>query len=374
MTRNLHPHFATALTVVLVTACADDTFSRPDEETLRTHPVALSVYTPTTRGALVSPHSLCEQGIGVFAFHQKAKSNGLPTDFNKNSGEPNFMSNQLIRPEVIAPGEYGVWNYTPHKYWPNNPGDRLSFFAYAPYNPAMAWEDLQLKTNLDGTKITKHYILEDDVADQRDLLWADPLLNQQKPTTNAPLQFNFQHLCARLSTSAIVNVETTSIYVTVDEVKIEGAFLTSGDVVYTPADHQLLWQNLTGGITSQAYYPFRASWVADPDLGLIYKTFRVNTEERYINEEEGFMYLIPHTQDITVTATVSQRSSTTDFCKSFVIAKTIPAMALEGGKAYNLRLSIILTPVTFTGTVDANWSLTTTTYTSPDNGDSWTND
>ena len=310
-------------------------------------------------------------GIGVFAFYQKAKSNGYPTDFNKNIGEPTFMYNQKVE-RTTTDGTTYTFEYSPKKYWPNNTNDQISFFAYAPYDETTAWEDLQLVTNLKGTKITRDYVIEDNVEDQTDFLWADPLLNVKTSDVAGTIDFAFSHLCSRLSVSAKVNEKAKSIYVTVDKVTIKGKFTTSGTLVYLPEDGSSSWTDLDGMDETNTYTPFKASYVPDPESGEpVYKTFVVGTQKQYVHGDKGFTFVLPGTQDIEMTAVVSQRSSTTDFVKSYTITNTFPAMKLQANKAYNFFLNITLTPVTFTGIVDADWSTGTETYTSPDNGNTW---
>lgn len=66
------------------------------------------------------------RGFGVFAYDQGTSD---ILTYNKERIDPNFMFNQQVTWQ--AP----FWEYDPVKYWPNNPGNRLSFFAYAPYDP-----------------------------------------------------------------------------------------------------------------------------------------------------------------------------------------------------------------------------------------------
>ena len=310
-------------------------------------------------------------GVGVFAFHQKAKSNGVPVDFNKNTGNPDFMYNQKVERTTDDGVEY-AFVYSPKKYWPNNPNDQLSFFAYAPYEEGTAWEDLKLETNLKGDRISRHYVIEDKVEDQTDFMWANPVLNLKSSDVAETVGFDFSHLCSRLGVSAIVNEKAKSIYVTVDKVTIKGRFTTSGTLVYLPADGSRSWTGLEGMDETSTYVPFKASYEPDPESGeLVYRTFVVDTLKQYVHGSKGFTFVLPGTQDIEMTAVVSQRSSTTDFVKSYDIVKTFPAMTLEEGKAYDFFLNITLTPVTFTGEVDADWSASVETYTSPDNGNTW---
>lgn len=49
--------------------------------------------------------------------------------YENTSVSPDFMFNQHV---TFSSGE---WTYNPVKYWPNESGDYVSFFAYAPYEP-----------------------------------------------------------------------------------------------------------------------------------------------------------------------------------------------------------------------------------------------
>lgn len=82
----------------------------------------------TRATALTTLESLQAEGQGFAVF---AYDNGTHNivDYCKERIDPNFMFNQQVT--WHAP----YWQYAPVKYWPNNPGARLSFFAYAPYNP-----------------------------------------------------------------------------------------------------------------------------------------------------------------------------------------------------------------------------------------------
>lgn len=378
-----------AAAAILIAACAascsKEPFAGVRQEAGR--PVVFSAYagSAATKAASMDPDGLLGhwvdssstyvpgRGIGVFAFHQKAKSNGYPNLFGKNTGKPGFMYNQKVE-RVSDDGVSYRFEYSPEKYWPNNPGDLVSFFAYAPYDETAAWEDLRVETNLDGTKITRDFVIEEAVEDQTDFLWADPVLNMSAPGVDTAVDFDFTHLCSRLSVSAKVNEKAKSIYVTVDKVAITGRFTTSGTLVYLPEDGSRSWDRLAGFDKATTYVPFEATFKAGPDGGEpVYTTFVADTLKQYVHGEKGFTFVLPGTQDIQLSAVVSQRSSTTDFVKSYTITRDFPAMALQPGKAYNFFLNITLTPVIFTGSVDAVWTTGEEAFISPDNGNTWHN-
>ena len=65
-------------------------------------------------------------GLGVLAYHTKQTA----WSSAKSSSTPNFMYNQKVE---WSSGS-SAFAYTPLKYWPNTEGDKISFFAYAPYD------------------------------------------------------------------------------------------------------------------------------------------------------------------------------------------------------------------------------------------------
>ena len=47
----------------------------------------------------------------------------------KNTVTAGYMYNQAVEYD----SKTSAWTYSPVKYWPNRDGDKISFFAYAPY-------------------------------------------------------------------------------------------------------------------------------------------------------------------------------------------------------------------------------------------------
>jgi len=94
------------------------------------------------------------------------------------------------------------WSYTPVKYWPNNPGDKVSFFAYAPYAP-----DEHVSISIPSGLVEKPTVVfsvEDNVENHTDLVWGVnestgfPFLNQTKQSVNGNIKFTFKHALARI--------------------------------------------------------------------------------------------------------------------------------------------------------------------------------
>ncbi|MBQ1275710.1 MAG: hypothetical protein IIY15_00705, partial [Flavobacteriales bacterium] len=70
------------------------------------------------RSGILDDNNLSD--FGVFASYTKSE------DWTAESGF-NFMFNQFVKKVGDA------WNYTPKKYWPTKQGEKISFWAYAPY-------------------------------------------------------------------------------------------------------------------------------------------------------------------------------------------------------------------------------------------------
>ena len=285
-------------------------------------------------------------GIGVFAFYQKAKSNGWPSDFDKYTDNPNFMYNQKLE-RTTTDGSSFKFEYSPRKYWPNNTNDQLSFFAYAPYKEGTAWEDLQMEVSLKGDRISRRYVVEPKVEDQTDFMWADPVLNLKKTDLSGPIDFEFKHLCAKIGVSCKVNTDDDNAFVTVDRVVVRAKFNVSGEYVYDTAAGTAAWETLAPSALAEDYVQFNAG---SPEDGQ-----RVRTETANVGGESSYLFPLPGVQDIVLSAVISQHNG--DNIISGEATETFPSMRLEEGKAYNFFLNITVKPIDIGTVAVAEWSV-----------------
>ena len=179
-------------------ACAD--VERQQEENLV--PIAFSAVVsgdmPLTRAAheIGDDATLQANGFGVFACYT-----GLHK-YSESDANASFMYDQKV--EWSAANSH--WVYEPLKYWPNGEGEAtsvtgenphyVSFFAYAPYsdgsNPCIP----SFSRFGEQTNAWLMYRLAENVEDQVDLLYADPLLDCTKPAVDEKLCFVFKHALA----------------------------------------------------------------------------------------------------------------------------------------------------------------------------------
>lgn len=213
---------AALLAVTLILAgCNGFTEPSDRQEPVEDLPVGFSVYTlrqqqtkAGTPGEVtiteLQTGSLKDAGFGVFAYHNTSAYAG--------NLAPDFMYNQQVK--YSSPS----WGYNPVKYWPNNTGEMLSFFAYAP------WVDVNEATGRvtdasSGTGImalSSHtatgdplvsYASTADLAKGVDLCWADAatLRDRTRPNVTDKVQMNFKHATAKLNVQIDAAVDATTV-------------------------------------------------------------------------------------------------------------------------------------------------------------------
>ena len=218
---------ATVLLLALMAgqACTDTDQLQPEEQerTAIVFSAVVSGDMPLTKAAneIDDNDHLQSAGFGVFAcytgLHKYAESNA-------NSS---FMYNQKLE------WSSGNWWYNPVKYWPNGEGDAtdvtgdnpyyVSFFAYAPYSDG---SNACIPSYIHEQELGDPWILyrlSDDVADQVDLLYAQPLLDQKKPKIGSKLEFTFKHALACIGDNVKISssADGTGFVIRLKEVKID---------------------------------------------------------------------------------------------------------------------------------------------------------
>ncbi len=132
-----------------------------------------------TRATILTKELLHEKGFGVFAYYTKKDT---WSEFDKSIA-PNFMNNT----KVTSDNNGVAWDYSPLKYWPHDKQEKVSFFAYAPYNELYS---------IEGTRMV--YNVPQDIQQQSDLCWSITDTDDLSYGTvgNDKITFRFRHALA----------------------------------------------------------------------------------------------------------------------------------------------------------------------------------
>lgn len=167
-----------------------------------------------SRASSVNEEYVKTTGFGVFAYYT-----GPKTFAELTAPTANFMNNQ----KVMYDNTKTEWTYSPVRYWPNGENDRVSFFAYAPYNQNIALTVKPVTT--DGKTTNKpviSYVAYDKTASnpigqQTDLLYTAPVEDQVKPNINEKIKFEFKHALSRIAFTVKCAVDQVGVGGVLDE-------------------------------------------------------------------------------------------------------------------------------------------------------------
>lgn len=298
--------------------------------------------------AITNIGDLQGNGFGVFAFYTET------ADFVAgNNATPNFMNNQKV--------EYtsGAWTYSPLKYWPNNDGDKVSFFAYAPYDANKTWS---------ADKIA--YTVENDVKDQVDLLFAPAQANKTKQGINDKITFEFKHALARIGFSVAYAADEltpaderidANTKITINKIVLrkkgattetEGVFYQSGNLNVTATNVDAAW---TPNADLQAFTLTAADNFDANELN------STTAKLPLLNKADSYVMIIPQNTEFEVyveyTVTTTDASLTGNSGMSEIknkITTAVDPIDFKANKSYTLNLVLGMTSVKVNASV-ANW-------------------
>lgn len=213
---------AIAVLLTLFAGVACNEIERPEEKMV---PISFSaavsdgIATRAT-GMIGDDASLQAGGFGVFGCYT-----GLH-NYSESDANSSFMYNQEL--EWVTGDAH--WEYNPVKYWPGEEGHKVSFFAYAPYSECNGTGCIPSCVRYQETADPwVMYRIAEDPAQQVDLLYATPLLDQTKMAVNERLEFTFKHALACVGDN--VTISTSATGVTLKEVSIDYTLTAKGRLV-----------------------------------------------------------------------------------------------------------------------------------------------
>ena len=212
-------YFAIVAVAALASCSSDDATTEKGVAPMANEGINFGVYTPNvTRSTIETNETVQQNGFGVFAFSQMQEP---IASFSKANYLPNFMYNQKVTYNGTD------WTYEPIKYWPNNDGALVSFYAYAPYfqefnedkftftpesndyskeNTTIDKKNVRLVLGYDAMGPAIEYTRSAIATEGVDLLWGaqkgitDPKapVNLEKQKIDEKIEFVFKHAMSRL--------------------------------------------------------------------------------------------------------------------------------------------------------------------------------
>lgn len=309
---------AIAVLLTLFAGVACNEIERPEEKMV---PISFSaavsdgIATRAT-GMIGDDASLQAGGFGVFGCYT-----GLH-NYSESDANSSFMYNQKL--EWVSGDAH--WEYNPVKYWPGEEGHKVSFFAYAPYSECNGTGCIPSCVRYQETADPwVMYRIAEDPAQQVDLLYATPLLDQTKMAVNERLEFTFKHALACVGDN--VTISTSATGVTLKEVSIDYTLTAKGRLVlwnrgsanWTPIQSEDVVtvrsvSLLTGGheplpktFSGQGLFCIPAEAAGYPQKATIHVTYVVNNVEHTATSELMLKGLLQEgkTLDINITLNVN---------------------------------------------------------------------
>jgi len=388
-----------AATVMALTGCSQSS-DLTEIDTTNNAPVgqkaiSFDTYLATNTRAGVSggqtTETLKTNGFGVLGYYT-AQAN-----YPNNGTTPNFMYNTQVTGTTTETTT--TWAYSPVRYWPNADGDKISFFAYAPYvavtsggipttDAATATGITAISSNNSNETPKVSYTLADDKTQSVDLLWGVKKgtvsdLNKDLTRTQANISgvgFTFKHalaMCGGDGLQAKVatddpKFDPSKTKITIQEIVIQsktlatkGIFdLTTGAWSALNTDGTMNF-DITSGKINANFAETRNSEMNDANAlssigGL------TTTAQNVLQNNTNACYFIPGS---TTTATVSITYWTRTLDPSLAygctnvkqtITKDIQLPTFAANKKYTLVLNIGLNTVKFTAEV-SDWTSDTNT-------------
>lgn len=289
-----------------------------------------------TRGSVATVATLKDKGFGVYSTH---------------TGEASFsdFNNQQVT------YKYSKWTYTPVKYWPTTPGT-INFYAYAPYD--------KNTTLTENSKI--NFIVEKNVANQTDLLWARAHAQIQTPITNNnnKVSFKFAHALSRLGYTIKLHETNSSATFTLNKITLAGspdentkAFYTKGIIDLSKVKDVPTGDAPTGLWDTSSSDKQNLNWVSGESI----KVESTDPEHPQSNDPKNYLFVIP--QDFSKDKTTENPKVDELYIivqytikyngggeQTNTVYKQIKKHFLQG-KAYKINLTIGL-PIEFDVNVD----------------------
>lgn len=268
-----------------------------------------------------------DEGFGVYAYYTKGDS------YNSSTSKLNFMENV----HVTFNNSNSAWEYSPLRYWMNDT-DKISFFAYAPYDDDNTYDDENITAkptlNTTGDPVISFEVNE-TVKDQTDLLYASAI-DQTKnglivDDVLGKVKFTFNHALSRIAVYAKTSADYSASGVTIE---VTGITLTG--------------KPNTSGTLNLCTGEWTSASASDVTYAIGLKSDKtLSTNEKQLNTDDDYLMIIPTDMSTTgFTVTVNYNITQAGVSSSNEVTGTI-SPNFERGKAYKVVLNVGLDAIEF---------------------------
>ena len=353
-----------AMTALTVTSCTND-------EVVEAIPQKQAIEFGTylgrdaqARAAELNNSGLQTNGFGVFASYTEEGDWAA-------SKVINYMYNQ----KVTYSSSLG-WTYSPKKYWPTNQGDKISFWAYAPYATGDNGITMNTAAGDDDVPGLTYTLTKEKLATQADLT-TDVAMNVTKAATADPdgshrtIDFTLRHELTRVAISAQLdkNIDSNT-KVNIKNITLGGAnFVTEANYTFaSTTDDRGTWTSVaTGGTLSLENILNKEA--ASDDLGTYDEEGVFLTGESSVKLfGDNFLFLIPFAEGFdsgTITMTIDYDIVTKDGAfttdqhvktsATKIITLPIDKDLFTQGNAYQFNLKFYMNEIVLSASVDGSW-------------------
>lgn len=371
-----------ACAALTMTGCSNDEINVP-QQSQGNNAIEFSTYlgrnAQGSRGTETNTTSIQTNGFGVLAYYTEQANFA---DTNK----PNFMWNQKVTYDKTNTN----WEYTPVKYWPTKVGDKVSFFAYAPYVENGKNTVIELSGNSVTGAPTATITLPEDPSQTIDFVAAVQMnkTHDNSAKANNNVSFTLKHEMTRVKVQAKLDKSVYSdtddkhkTFVVIKNVTFndKGQFYKSGKYTFSTIDGERgTWAptanastytlDLNGVLNTEL---IKANGAKGENHSGNYKDGvqglkLVDTTEKNLFKNSEYLFLIPVSAnngdgltDGKATATIEYDIVTEDSklvagysCTSATKTVLLPAGTLKQGISYNYIFTIKLDEIVIDATVN----------------------
>lgn len=365
-----------ACAALTMTGCSNDEINAP-QQSQGNNAIEFSTYlgrnAQGSRGTETDTGSIKTSGFGVLAYYTEQ-------DNFANTNKPNFMWNQQVTYSNSA------WSYTPVKYWPTKGGDKVSFFAYAPYVASGNANGIVLSDNSVAGAPTATITLPDDLSQTIDFVAAVQMNKTHSESANNNVIFKLKHEMTRVKVQAKLNKlvydandAKKRTFVVIKDVKFNNKldFYKSGKYTFSTStdDNQRgTWAPATDDSKTtsldlneaMAKETIKVTGAKGESGSGNYQKGEagiklVNTDPVPLIKDDQYLFLIPvaNLTDGQATATIEYDIVTEDSnlavgysCTNAIKTVKLPAGTLQQGKSYNYTFIINLDEIVLDATVE----------------------